>query len=108
MVEEIIWSTKASITFDENIKFLEEFWSDNEVERFVNHADISIDLIKHHPLAFPKYKKYYNIRKALVVKQVSLFYKYYPKQKKIQLLFSLIIFRNHQNLNYNKCKNTIH
>ena len=93
MVEEIIWSTKASISFDENIKFLEEFWSDNEVERFVNHADITIDLIKHHPLAFPKYKKYYNIRKALVVKQVSLFYKYYPKQKKIQLL---VFFNNFQ------------
>lgn len=93
MVEEIIWSTKASITFDENIKFLEDNWSDNEVERFVNLANRTINTITYQPLAFPKYKKYYNIRKVLVVKQVSLFYKYYPKQNKIQLL---VFFNNFQ------------
>ena len=86
MAYEIVWSVEAEKAFKANIKYLEEDWSENEIANFINKTFDAIDIIKESPLIFKQSLKSKRIRKAIIVKQISLFYKINNSTNTIELI----------------------
>ncbi len=94
MAYKIIWSAEADKTFEANIKYLEDNWSENEIINFVNKSFEIIDVISKTPLLFKQSKTSKRIRKALVVKQISLYYRVNNSKTTIELI---TFWNNYQN-----------
>ncbi|KYG74477.1 plasmid stabilization system protein ParE [Roseivirga ehrenbergii] len=71
---EVIWSDDAFEDYLENIRFLIRRWSEKSAINFIDEVDTIIDLLKLNPEAFPL-SNYKSIRRAVVRKQITLFYK---------------------------------
>ena len=89
---EIIWSKTAEIDYTENINFLLEEWSEKQVFKFINAVNKNLNLIKNNPKTFAL-TEYYNVRSALIIKQIRLFYRVYDN-KTIELIR---FWNNYQN-----------
>lgn len=84
MALSVIWSPKAEETFDEITDDLLESWSEKVVRRFVQETFETIDRIAIFPHSSPSFKSDPNIRRAIVNKHVSLFYR--VQEEKIELI----------------------
>lgn len=71
---EVIWSDDAFEDYLENIRFLIRRWSEQSATNFIDEVDTIVDLLKLNPEAFPL-TNYKNIRRAVIRKQITLFYK---------------------------------
>lgn len=87
----LIWSDEARNNLNGIIDYLENNWSEKEISRFFKKLNHQLDLIKNNPKLFPKVNKK-GIRKSVLLKQVSIFYK--SNHKEIHILF---LFDNRQN-----------
>jgi len=76
MVKEIKWTTEAEETFDQIIDYLENNWTEREIERFVIAAEQVIEYISEHPKMFRKTNKK-NVHEVLVTPHNLLIYKTY-------------------------------
>ena len=83
---EIIWSAKAKITFFHVIDYLNENWTKKEIIQFNQRTQITINAISKNPGIFPASIKYKEIRKAIVDKNNSFYYKIDTYHQKIHLL----------------------
>jgi hypothetical protein len=91
---DIIWSARAKITFFKVLDYLETSWTKREILQFNERTEIVIQAIKKNPGIFPVSLKHKEIRKAIVDKNNSFFYKVDNYNKKIYLL---TFFDNRQN-----------
>lgn len=82
----VLWSDEAIQTFENNIQFLLENWSDREIRNFIKATNEKIKYIKINPKIYKKSEKHPQIRKCGINKNISLFYKYIPHEKKVILL----------------------
>lgn len=82
----VIWSPKAIKSFDKIVDFLSERWTKKEIEAFVDQTDKVVEQIVENPYMFVATEKRKNVRKGLVNKLVSLFYRVKPRKKEIELL----------------------
>lgn len=71
---QVIWTDTASNDYLSNIEYLLNKWSESSATSFINEVDAIIELLKVNPNAFPE-TDYLQIRKAVIRKQISLFYK---------------------------------
>ncbi len=76
MAKEVIWTPQAEVTFYKVIEYLQDKWTDREVEYFVNATDKVISYIAEYPLMFRRTNKK-NIHEALITPQNLLIYKVY-------------------------------
>lgn len=83
---EVIWSAKAKITFFSVIDYLHENWTMKEIIQFNQRTQIIINSISKNPGIFPTSSKNKEIRKAIVDKNNSFFYKVDSYHQKIYLL----------------------
>jgi len=83
---EINWSDEAFETFQENINYLQEKWSEKEVIRFIQQTENIISRLKRFPLSYPPGYKNKRYRKARLNKYIALFYFFYKSDNKIVLL----------------------
>lgn len=72
---EIIWSAKAKITFFHVIDYLNANWTKKEIIQFNQRTQITIKAIRKNPHIFPSSAKNKDIRKALINKNNSFYYK---------------------------------
>ena len=84
MKTRIRWTPKSVDTFEEIIFFLHEQWTEEIVEQFVEDIFSTIDIISKFPLMFKTIQDT-SIRKGLINKHVSLYYKIHKKD--IELLY---------------------
>ena len=70
----IIWSDEALNNLKSIIAYLESRWSKKEISKFANLLDKNVNLIKDNPLLFPKSNRRKEYRKAVISKQISLYY----------------------------------
>lgn len=82
----VIWSPKAIKSFDKIVDFLSERWTKKEIEAFVDQTDKVVEQIVENPYMFVATEKRKNVRKGLVNKLVSLFYRVKPRKKEIEFL----------------------
>lgn len=83
-ISKIIWSESAKISFTDILDFLQLTWGQKQVDDFYNLTDKIINQIIENPLQFPIYE--FNIRKAIIHKNVSLFYRISTNQNMVYLM----------------------
>jgi plasmid stabilization system protein ParE len=99
MACKINWTPRAWRTYEANLKYLEEEWTEKEISRFAELTDRKIANLSQHPgLGTPRNKKYPHIRFTLVHKRVALIYLYKPRKKEIDLLVFWNTYRNPRKL----------
>jgi plasmid stabilization system protein ParE len=86
MAVEVSWSDEAIQTFQENIHYLQEEWSEKEVIKFIQQTEKIIGRLKRFPLSYPPGYKNKKYRKARLNKYIALFYSYQQSNSKIVLL----------------------
>jgi plasmid stabilization system protein ParE len=80
-----------SKTAQKNLKiildYLDRDWSDKLVKKFKMKLDLSINAILNNPEGFPIINEKYHVRKCVVTKQTTIFYKFNSKEIQILSLF---------------------
>lgn len=80
---EVIWSSKARITFFNILDYLDTNWTKKEIIQFHQRTEIIIRAIRKNPGIFPHSLKHKNIRRAVIDKNNSLFYRIDKINKRI-------------------------
>jgi plasmid stabilization system protein ParE len=71
----ILWTDNALSELSETIEYLEENWTEKEIENFANELEHTIELISKSPEMFQSSKKKKGIRRAVVMNLNSLYYR---------------------------------
>ncbi len=82
----IKWSDEAKKTFDRNIKYLQQEWTDREIKNFIIQTNNILSGIVAHPEMYAASAKSVNIRKAQINKYIVLYYRNYTAKKEVILL----------------------
>jgi plasmid stabilization system protein ParE len=86
MVFKITWSPLAIRTFEDNLKYLEKEWSENEVDNFKNAINSKLNVLSKFPFTgYPSIQNRY-LRKTLIGKRIILLYRFKPSQNEIELV----------------------
>ncbi|QTE21134.1 hypothetical protein [Polaribacter cellanae] len=91
---EIIWTRLANITYKEVFENLDWRWTKKEMRNFRDLTNDLLEKVKNEQVTHPFVNKALGIRKAIVHKNVSLFYKEDKKSSKIYLI---TFFNNRMN-----------
>lgn len=83
----VIISKLAERKLENLFEYLVINWSIKVKNEFINKIDKSIKLIKEHPESFPASEKEKGLRKCVVTKQTTLYYRFDDKQIKVVTLF---------------------
>ena len=75
MGKKIIWSPAAEGDLENVLDFLDTKWSSRIALRFLKKLDNVIELISEDPKLFPLIHKKMGVRKCVVTKQNSLYYR---------------------------------
>lgn len=87
MVYQIAWTPKALETYLENIRYLEENWTDKEISNFVSTVENKLLILSKYPeIGSPRNNNQKNIRHTFIHKRVSLVYRIRSRKKRIELL----------------------
>ena len=100
MAVTILWSNEAELTFDKNIKYLKENWTNKEIISFIKKVNYIISQIEKNPLMYMASSKSRFIRKAQINKYIILYFRYYVSRKEIVLLSFWHSKQNPQKLKY--------
>jgi len=84
MAYEIKWTKKAEKSFEQLVNYLEKNWSEKSAGKFVQITDKKLRLIAENPDIFPDLENKKGIKKGIITKQTSLYYRVYKKA--IQLI----------------------
>lgn len=101
---EVIWSSRAKITWFNILDYLDRNWTKKEIKQFIQRTEIIIKAIKKNPGIFPNSVKYNKVKKAIVDKNNSFFYQV---DKKSQKIYILTFFDNRQNPEHLKIEKLI-
>jgi plasmid stabilization system protein ParE len=84
MLKPVKWSSYADDDFTKLLVYLENRWNKKVCLKFISKLDFCIDLIHKNPNQFPFLNKEFKIRKCVVTKQNTLYYK--ETDTKIEIL----------------------
>ena len=82
----IIWSPRARITYLNILNYLEKEWGKNSVHKFVSEVTDILMNVSRNPKMFISTKKNKYIRKGLITKHISFYYRIKPRKKEIEIL----------------------
>jgi len=71
----IIWTDEAYKNLQHIIDYLEKFWTSREIRKFARLLDKQLVLIKKNPALYPYSIKSKHIRKSVLTKQITLYYR---------------------------------
>lgn len=90
----LIWSDEALENLKGIIEYLEKSWTTREIKKFARLLDKNLNLIKDNPQTFPRSDQSEDYRRAVISKQVSIFYR-----NENQVVHIISVFDNRQNPN---------
>ncbi len=97
MIFAITWLPEAEATFKANLDYLERGWDNNTRNKFVHSTEEVLRKIRKNPKSFPLHRPASDVRKAIINKRISLFYR--PKgDKTVELMTFWSSYRDPQNL----------
>lgn len=82
----VTWTPRAIKSFNKIIDFLSESRTKKEIESFADQTDKVIERITENPYMFIATEKRKNVRRGLIGRLVSVFYRVKPRKKEIELL----------------------
>lgn len=83
----ILWTDHALSELAQTILYLEQNFSDKEIQKLAQKIENTIELISHNPNLFPKSEKK-NVHKAVILKYNTLYYRIKGDIVEIISLFS--------------------
>jgi|WetSurMetagenome_2_1015567.scaffolds.fasta_scaffold1239954_1 plasmid stabilization system protein ParE len=83
----LIWSLKAVENLQKIINYLKENWSEKEIKNFSIRLDSYLRIIEKSPETFPAAKSKLNIRRAVLTKHNTLYYKVEEDSIRLLALF---------------------
>lgn len=87
----IEWTFLAKSDYWQNIEYLEENWTENDVVTFIKKVESSIGLLQSQTVLFVK-SDYKDVYKLIITKQITLFY-----SLNSETIFLLHFWNNYQN-----------
>ena len=87
MNRKVVISKTAERKLEKLFEYLIKEWSLKVKKDFVEKLDSSIEIIKNQPEIFPESKKGKSLRKCVVTKQTTIYYRYNSKRINIVTLF---------------------
>jgi plasmid stabilization system protein ParE len=87
MIRKVVISKTTEKKLDSLFNYLIEKWSIKVKNEFIEKLDYSIELIRNQPELFPESKEGKRIRKCVVTKQTTLFYRFTSKQINVITIF---------------------
>lgn len=97
MSRKVVISKTAEKKLDILFNYLIQEWSFTVKKEFVEKLDTSINIIKNQPEIFPESKKGKGLRKCVITKQTTLYYRYNSERINIVTIFDTR--QNPNNLN---------
>ncbi len=86
MVQKIIWSNLGIQPYISNIEYLQQEWTQKEIDKFTALTERKLSLLKIQPDIGVLTNKRLYIRKTLKVKRILLIYRYRKRKGEIELL----------------------
>jgi len=83
----LIWSEESLNNLKSIIDFLEIRWTNREIKRFAQLLDRQINLIKINPHLYPESEYSEGLRKSVLTKQVTIYYRIVQNEIHIISLF---------------------
>ena len=87
MNREVIWSPAAEEDLDKILDYLQHKWSLNVITKFIDKVDENIGLINEDPGIFPIINKDLQIRKSVITKHNTLYYREVNRKIEVIRLF---------------------
>ncbi len=87
MSRKVIISKTAEKKLDKLFDYLIEKWSITVKKEFVEKLDSSIEIIQNQPKIFPESKTGKGLRKCVITKQTTLYYRYNSQRINIVTIF---------------------
>lgn len=84
----IYWTSHALSELKQTIQYLEDNWTEKELQKLASELDYIIELISKNPKLFPLSKKKKGVRKVVVKKYNNLYYQFKADKVKILSFFS--------------------
>ena len=82
----ISWTPTARRTYFKVLDYLAENWTKREVVNFINEVENLLNQITNNPEMFQASRKKKNVRKALITKHNTLYYRIKPRKKELELI----------------------
>jgi plasmid stabilization system protein ParE len=89
----IFWTNEAINNLESILNYLSNNWTQREIENFKNRLSKQIRLIQQNPYLFPISHYNYRLRKAVLSKQVTIFY-----ELSGQIIYLVYLFNNQQDI----------
>lgn len=87
MARQIVWSPASKNDLEKILDYLEAHWGNKIVSVFITKIDNTISLIANTPQIFPVINKELEIRKCVITKQNTLYYRESNQKVEIVRLF---------------------
>lgn len=87
MPKQVIWSPLAEQDLDSLLNYLHTAWNDSVVNQFLDELEFLIKQISTNPHQFPLAHKKKKVRKCVISKHNSLFYREAKQEIQILRLF---------------------
>lgn len=71
----LLWSDRAVLDLQNIIAYLNYKWTNKEVKNFIGRLDKRLDLIAINPKLFPKTGKRKDVRRSVLTRHITLYYK---------------------------------
>ncbi|WEK36268.1 MAG: type II toxin-antitoxin system RelE/ParE family toxin [Candidatus Pseudobacter hemicellulosilyticus] len=86
VIEEVLWTDSAKLTFSKIVDYLSEEWTEREVGNFVKHVNDMLSALKSFPeMCRPSQKRKY-VRIGILNRHTQMVYHYRPGQKQLTVL----------------------
>ena len=82
----ISWTPTAKRTYFIILGHLAENWTTREVENFINEVESLLSQIADNPEMFQASRKKKHVRKGLITKHNTLYYRIRPRKKELELI----------------------
>ena len=83
----IIWTSRALSDLKNIISYLEENWTLIEIQKFARLLDLQLNRLIIHPFLIPESNKYKKIRKSVLTRQISIYYRVINHEIQVISLF---------------------
>lgn len=71
----IFWTDEAISTFNDNLEYLSEEWNRQVIQDFLLRTEQVLDQILQNPEVYPIYRHQDVVRKCIVHKRISLYFR---------------------------------
>ncbi|MBC6109169.1 type II toxin-antitoxin system RelE/ParE family toxin [Pedobacter fastidiosus] len=82
----IIWSKKAGETFQKNIDYLKENWTEVEVKKFLNRVFSYLETLSQEPLIGRKTYKTKHTYIGTIIPHISVVYRVKPRKELLEIV----------------------